>query len=172
MKKTQVSQQQRTRLQVPTFRCPGSLFLASELFFSFLFFPAFGNANDAFQRPDCSGLLLWPLKEPTGLRSRRTSAAPSRTEAGSNKQANKQKKQQKIFVKFEWKFWRMWNKTLDVDSPRTSPRPVDVSPLRDSIWTPSSVGRTYRGNSSGRTTEGISGFPANWLKLRLFLEVS
>lgn len=65
-------------------------------------------------------------------------------------------------VKFEWKFWRMWNKTLDVDSPRMSPRPVDVSLPRDLIWTPWSVSRTYRGNHSRTTVEGISGFPANW----------
>lgn len=51
-----MSQQQRTRLQVPTFRCPGSLFLASELFFLSFFFPRFRKCKRCISE----AWLFWP----------------------------------------------------------------------------------------------------------------
>lgn len=88
MKKIQVSQQQRTRLQVPTFRCPGSLFLDSELFFPPL---------SEMQTMHFRGLIvlacfsgLWRSRPDSGV------AAPlqpplAQRPVQTNKQANKKK---------------------------------------------------------------------------------
>lgn len=107
MKKIQVSQQQQTHLQVPTFRCPHSLFLASELFFLSFFFPL-----SEMQTMHFRGLIvlasfsgLWRSRPDTGvaaplqppLAQRPVQANKQTDKKKNNKQQQQQEQQQKSF---------------------------------------------------------------------------